>query len=414
VGLIKNLFAPKAISVNEERAWSSWPGVGTSKAGVNVTPETGLGSSPVWGATRLLADSVAMLPIILYERLVAGGKERAETQPLFEVLHDSPNVSQTAYTWKRVTMVHAALWGNAYSLILPGPRGFADQLVPLHPDGVRVETIPGGYRYQLRQPDGTEKPVNREDVLHIRGLSLDGQTGMSVIRYARESIGINLAARDYGATFFKQGARPIGILRAPGVLTKEGRENIREYFMEQHSGSLNAHRPAVLQEGVEWQATGLTNEDAMLLETLAWSAADVARYFNVPLHMLQETSKVTSWGSGIAELSIGFVTYSLMPWLTNIQEQIGKDLILDKRKFFVEFLVDALLRGKTLERYQAYAVATGGAPWMAPNEVRERENLNAMDGLDEVAKPAAPAPPAPAEEPDPAQEEPSETETENE
>jgi HK97 family phage portal protein len=363
----------------------------STTAGISVGVEAALSSSPVWGAVRLLADSVASLPLVVFKRRFDGGKDRDLNHPIYDILHDQPNPLMTAANFRRVLMVHALLYGNAYAEIRGGPRGFADTLWPLHPDGVRIEKIPGGkVRYHVRQDDGREEPFDDDVIFHMAGLSLNGISGLSLIQYARESIGVNIAARQYTSKFFVNG-RPSGILTHPGKLTKDGRTNMREEWETIHRDS---HKVAILQEGVTWAATGLSAEDAQLVGVLEWSAADVARYFNVPLHLLQETSKVTSWGSGIEELNFAFVTYSLLPWLVNWQQTITKDLITSKFHF-AEFIVDALLRGKTLERYQAYQIANGSAPWLTVNEIRAAENRNPLPGGDELQKPApAPRPPA--------------------
>lgn len=378
---------------------------GSTLAGIRVDASAALSSSPVWGATRLLADSVASLPLVIFRRRSDGGKERDTNHPVYDLLHDTPNPLMTAYTFRRVMMVWALLWGNAYAEIRPGQRGLVDTLWPLHPDGVRVDPLSGGdgIRYLVRQPDGTERVYNDDQILHLPGLSLNGISGMSLMQYARESIGVNLAARQFTSRFFAQGGRPSGILTHPGKLTPAGRQNMREEWDAIHASAANAHKVAILQEGVTWAATGLSSEDAQLIGVLEWSAADVARYFNVPLHLLQETSKVTSWGSGIEELNFAFVTYSLLPWLVNWQQTITKDLIVANRFWFAEFVVDALLRGKTLERFQAYQIASGSAPWLTPNEIRAAENRNPVPGGDTFAQPTAPRPPAapPSNQPPP-------------
>jgi HK97 family phage portal protein len=381
--------------------WSDYwygPIGGQTLSGIKVGVEAALSASPVWAAVRLLADSVAALPLVIFKRRADGGKDRDPNHPIYDLLHESPNPLMTAYNFKRVMMVWCLLWGNAYAEIRPGRRGTVDTLWPLHPDGVRIEEIPGGkIRYQVRQRDGTEKAYDDEQIFHIPGLSLNGISGMSVMQIARESIGLSIAAKNFSSGFFSRGGRPSGILTHPGKLTKDGRTNMREEWEAVHA---TPHRVAILQEGVTWHATGLSSEDAQLLGLLEWSAADIARYFNVPLHLLQETAKVTSWGSGIEELNSAFVTYSLLPWLVNWQQTITKDLIVFNQFFFAEFIVDALLRGKTLERYQAYQIASGSAPWLAPNEIRAAENRNPLPGGDELQKPpTSPAPRPPAAPP---------------
>jgi HK97 family phage portal protein len=379
--------------------YSSAPSLGTF-SGVAIGAEAALQSSPVWAATRLIADSVAMTPIITYSRRRDGGKDRAPEHPVYELLHDQPNQWQTAYAWKRMMMVHALLWGNGYSRIVSGPRGTVDQLIPLHPDGVRVQRIAGnktytsyshgfyaGYsqyptstvRYQVLGSDGVWETVNDEDIFHLPGLSLDGVSGLCLMRYARESIALEIAAKRHSALAFGQGTRLSGILKVKGTLGKEAKDRLIESWQENKGGLANHFKSAILDDNADWIQTGMNNQDAQLLEQLNWSVEDVARFFNVPLHMIQHTSKETSWGSGIEQISLGFVTYSLLPWLTNWEQTIGKDLITARRTYFAEFLLDNLLRGDTKSRYEAYQIALGGnngPGWMDGDEVRIRENMN--------------------------------------
>lgn len=371
---------------------------GATYSGVSVSADTALSSSPVWAATQLQSNSIAMAPIIMYGRLPDGGKERAWDHPLYELLHDQPNGWQTAYQWKSMMMVHALLWGNGYSQIKPGPRGDPAALVPLHPDGVRVEQLPdgGGIRYQVRQRDGREEPVNDEDMFHLPGLSIDGISGLSIIRYARESIGLELAAKRHSALAFGQGTTLSGILKVKGSLPKEAKDRLVQSWQGEKGGGANAFKSAVLDENADWIQTGMNNQDAQLLEQLGWSVEDCARFFNVPLHMIQHTSKETSWGTGIESIKNGYVTFSVMPWTMKWEQVILKDLIIAKRVYFAEFLLDVLLRGDTLTRYQAYQIALGGnngPGWLKPNEVRIRENMNPEPGLDEINRgPSGPPP----------------------
>jgi HK97 family phage portal protein len=366
----------------------SMPGGGMSAAGVYITAESALAHSAVWACVRLLAESTASLPLLVYRRRLDGGKDRALDHPIYDLLHSGPNPQTTAFSFKRVEMVHALLWGNAYAQILPGPRGPVDRLRVLHPDGVRPILQPDGtLAYRVNFKDGPRMLLD-DEVFHLPGLSLDGYQGLSVMQYAREAIGLGLQARQYQSRFFSQGGRLGGILKVKGRLSKDGKLKLKEDWTAGNSGAAGAYRVAVLDEDAEFQTIGLTAEDAQVLSSLEWSSQDSARFFNVPLHMIGDTSNVTSWGSGIEQLSLGFVTYSLMPWLVNWQDTIGKDLIIANRTYFAEFLVDALLRGDTLKRYQAYQLAAGGqAPWMTRNEVRAAENRNPLEGLDEVLQP---------------------------
>ena len=380
MGILTELLRPRTqayINSNpsDERNWSAGAS-GISSSGMYVTPESALQASPVWACVRLLAETLAMLPVIMYRRLADGGKERAPEHPLYGLLHDAPNSGQTAFAFKRLEMVHALLYGNAYAEIVPGPRGPVDGLTSIHPSMVRVEVLPGGgVRYKVRRADGTERVVLDEDMFHLAGLSANGVEGLSLVQYARESIGLQLAAEGYAARFYSQNARPGGVLETDKKLDLDDAEKLRNSWQKAHAGLGNAHSVAVLEQGVTWKQIGMTNEDAQLIAQLDWSAADVARFFNVPLHMIQLMTKTTSWGSGIEEMSMEFVTYSLLPWIRNWEDTIRKDLIVANRTYFAEFLLEGLLRGKLADRYSAYSVGRMNG-WLNVNEIRRLENMN--------------------------------------
>lgn len=354
-------------------------------SGVSVTPETALKISTVWACTGLIAESVGMLPLLTYRYLADGGREVAKDHPLYQVLHSLPNAEQTAIEFREMMTGHVLLRGNAYALILPGRRGFADQLVPVHPDHVQPEILPN-HRMRYRVTGEWAGTYLDEEMLHLRGRTNDGRTGLSVVSAAREAFGLALAAEGYGARYFGNNSQPSGVLKMPGKLKPEGARRLKAEWDEAHRGVNAAHRVAVLEEGLEWQQIGVTNKDSQFLELREFTAEDVCRWFRVPPHMVGLTSKSTSWGSGIEEMSAGFVTYTLQPWLTRWQQAIMRDLILAPQAYFVEFVVDALLRGRTLDRYNAYAIARNNG-WLSVNEIRQRENLNPVDGGDGYLQP---------------------------
>lgn len=378
-----------ALNPFDDRYYDVSSGGGMSAAGVYVDAERALAHSAVWACVRLLSESLASLPIKIYRRRLDGGKDEAPDHPIYDLLHSEPNKQTTAFAFKRVAMVHALLWGNGFAQIIPGPRGPVDRLRILHPDGVTVQQRPDGtIVYRVNFKDGP-KTLLDDEVFHITGLSLNGITGLSVMEYAREAIGLGLVARQYQSRFFSQGGRLGGILNVKGRLSQNSKTKLSADWKAGNSGVSGAYRVAVLDEDATFQAIGMNAEDAQVIGSLDWSTQDAARFFNVPLHMIGDTSKVTSWGSGIAELSLGYLTYSLLPWIVNWQDTILKDLIVANRTYFAEFILDALLRSDTLKRYQAYALAGGGqAPWMLRNEIRAKENMNPLDGLSEMLQPA--------------------------
>ena len=341
-------------------------------SGMVVTPETALKISTVWACVGLLADCVAMLPLVMYRRLPNGGRERVDNHPLSYPLHTLPNSKQTAIEFRSMMQGHLMLRGNAYARIVPGPRGPVDELIPIHPDRVTIEALPdGGARYRV----AGDRVYNDEDILHVKGLSLDGVRGLSFVEHARETIGLSLAGERSRAKFFGNGSRVMGVLKTPGKLSKDGGARIKASWEAAQSGVENSFRTAVLEEGLEWQDIGLNYKDAQFIEGSEFTAEDIARWLRVPPHMIGLTSKATSWGSGIEQMGIGFVTYTLMPWLIRWTQAISRDLIIAPQLYFAEFITDALLRGDTLSRYNAYSIARSIGVLNA-NDIRKLENMN--------------------------------------
>lgn len=360
-----------------------WGGTGsTAVSGVHISPETALKLSTVWACVGLLSETIASLPLIIYRYLEnEGGRSRARNHPLYDVLHSQPNANQTAFEFTQMMQAHALLRGSGYSRIRPGPRGFADHLEPIHPDQVRKEKLENGrIRYII---DG--KPVNAEDVFEVGGLSLDGVNTLSVIGYARDSLGLGMAAENYGSRFFRNDSRPGGILTTDAAIKTDVAQRTKAMWESAHSGS-NQHRVAVLGNGMKWQQVGISPEDAQFLQTREYQAEDICRWFRVPPHMVGLTSKQTSWGTGIEQMSIGFVTYTLRPWLVRWSQAIQRDLILDTSRYFADFVVEGLLRGDTTARYNAYAIARQWG-WMSVNDIRGLENMNPIDNGNKYLEP---------------------------
>lgn len=366
-----------------------WRDGALAVSGVPVNAETALKLSTWWACDRLICETVASLPALVYERLVDGGRQRATNHPLYDVLHTRPNDYQTPIEFFDFMTHSAAARGNAFARIVAGPRGFADQLKPVHPDYVRMERLSDNrLRYRVAEPGRPVEVLSDEQMLHLKGMSADGVTGASVVGYARDSVGLGLAAERYGARFFRNNAEPRGVLKSQTKLSPEAAKRVKTSWDSAHGGE-NQGRIAVLEEGLDYQAISLNNKDSQFLESREFQAEDVCRWWRVPPHMVGLTSKVTSWGSGIEQLGQGFVTYTLMPWLVRWQQAISRDLILAPNKYFVEFATEALLRGDLKGRYDAYAIALDKG-FMSPNEVRQRENLNPRTGGDAFTGSAAP------------------------
>ncbi len=414
MGIFSGLITP--IQYQAQNALSDFwyqPVGQESVTGIRVDADTASAYSAVWACVRAIADNLASVPLPIYRRLPDGGRERARDYYLYDVFATAPNRFQTPIEFRSMMTRHVLLRGNAYAHIVAGRRGFASQLIPLHPDRMKVEQLDdGGLRYRYRK--GVQEIIyNDDEIFHLRGISEDGITGMSVLRYARESIGLGLATESYGARLFNQGARPGGILKHPGKLSDEAKKRLALSWQEAHGGLGKAHGTAVLEEGLEWQAVGMTNEDAQFLASREFQISEIARWFGVPLFMIQETSKVTSWGTGIAHLGLAFDTYTLLPWSIRWDQTITRDLIVETGTYYAEHLFDSLKRVDIKTRYEAYGMARQWG-WFSVNDIRRRENDNPVENGDIYLQasnmieagapppPQQPPPPAPQPEPIPA------------
>lgn len=361
-------------------------------SGPVVTPETALRLTAVYRCVAILAQTIAALPLQIYRRMPDGGKERATNNPLYGLLHDQPNPWQTSYDFRSLLMTHLCLRGNGYAEILPGPRGFADQLIPLHPDRVRVEMIEG-YRLRYRYSDplraGAERVLTQDEVFHVRGPSTDGIMGMSPITANREAIGLALATEEYGARFFSNDATPGGVLVTPAKLDADAAKRMKESWLASQGGT-NRHKVAVLEQGLKFEPLGMKNEDAQFLDTRRFQVEEIARMFGIPPHMIGATDKSTTWGSGLEQQTLGFIIFTLTPWLEAWEQAISRDLILIEQIYFAQHTIEGLLRGDSAARAAFYQSGIQNG-WLSPNEVRVLEDRNARDGGDSFVQPTSKA-----------------------
>lgn len=359
----------------------------TSEAGVNVTSDSAMQTSAVYAAVRVIAESVASLPLLVYQRLNSGGKERVPNQNIYKILHGRPNSFQTAFEfWEMVTAM-LCLRGNAY--LFKGKTGDnkIKELLPLQVDNVMPEQQSDwSIEYHVNSGDGRLLGTfTSNEIMHIRGLTLDGIMGISPIAYHRNAIGLTIEANDYGARFFKNSARPSGIIEHPKTLGPEAYERLKRDWKQQYGGK-NTAETAILEEGMQFKPVTMTNEDGQFLETRQFQIEEIARIFRVPAVLLQHADKTSTYASS-EQFFLSFTKYTLMPWLRRIESCVNKDLFPATSNYFAEFLVDALERADAKTRSEFYASALQNE-WMSRNEVRERENLNRISGGDEFRNPA--------------------------
>ena len=361
-----------------------------SKAGVQVSNETAMRCAPVYASVKVLGESVGSLPCHLYERKERG-RDRAVDHWGYDLMHRQTGPRTPACAWVETAVYHMALTGNHYSVIDWNNSGGVNQLFPLNPTRVEVETTARGLvNYKYQDDKGKEYVYPEAQILHVPAFSWDGITGISPIGYARETLGLTIATEEFGARFFANGTNMGTIYTLPEGkrLGDEEKTKLTEDLRASHGGLAKAHQAVVLPAGMTATKVAIPPDDAQWIEARKLNKADVASIFRVPLHMIQEHEKSTSWGTGIEQMTMGFVSYTLRPWLIRIEQMLNLKLLrgTDRERFYFEFLVDALMRGDQKTRGEFYSMMVTNQV-MTPNEVREKENMNPIEGGDEVIKP---------------------------
>jgi len=355
---------------------------GSTAAGQAVNERSAMQMSAVYACVRILSEAIAALPLHFYQYNDSGGKEKAIQHPLYPILHDEPNPEMTAFSFRETLMTHLLLWGNAYAQIIRNGRGEVLALYPLMPDRMTVDRDARGrvyYEYTRSESDantiGKKSSVLLlpEDVFHIPGLGFDGLVGYSPIAMAKRAVGLGLACDEYGAAFYANGAQPGGVLEHPGVVKNP--QHVRDSWNAIYQGAKNAHKVAILEEGMSYKPISVNPQEAQFLETRKFQIDEIARIFRVPPHMVGDLDK--SSFSNIEQQSLEFVKYTLAPWIARWEQTIHRTLLLPSEKawHFARFNVEGLLRGDYQSRMNGYAVARQNG-WMSANDIRELENLD--------------------------------------
>ena len=355
--------------------------LGNSTAGKAVTERSAMQMTAVFSCVRILAEAIAGLPLHLYCYKEDGGKEKALGHPLYLLLHDEPNPEMSSFVFRETLMTHLLLWGNAYAQIIRNGKGEVVALYPLMPNRMTVDRDSSGqlfYSYQMSNSDAPTMPggtviLKPSDVLHVPGLGFDGLVGYSPIAMAKNAIGLAIATEEYGAKFFANGATPGGLLEYPGTVKDPDR--VRESWNKGFSGSQNAGKVAILEEGMKYTPISIAPEQAQFLETRKFQINEIARIFRIPPHMIGDLEK--SSFSNIEQQSLEFVKYTLDPWVVRWEQSLSRALFTpeEKSRYFFKFNVEGLLRGDYQSRMNGYATARQNG-WMSANDIRELENLD--------------------------------------
>lgn len=372
IPILSKLFKSRASPQNTfwQNAYAFF--FGPTPSGKTVNERTAMATSAVYACVRVLSETIASLPLHVYRR-TGQGKEKAIEHNLYYLLHDEPNPEMTSFVFRETLMGHLLLWGNAYAQIIRDGRGKVIALYPLLPDRMEVGRTEKGELYYCYLKDGQEYLLRREEVLHIPGLGFDGLVGYSPIAMAKNAIGMALATEEYGSRLFANDARPSVVLEHPGILKDP--EKIRDSWNQIYRGSENAHKVAVLEEGMQVKTLSMPPEQAQFLETRKFQIEEICRIFRVPPHLVANLDRATF--SNIEHQSISFVVHTIRPWLVRLEQAFNKALFSEKEKgdYFTSFVVDGLLRGDYASRMQGYSVGIQNG-FMSPNDVRSLENMN--------------------------------------
>lgn len=363
-----------------------------SAAGITVTADGSLRLAAVLGAVLLIAESLASVPLSLYERLPGGGRRLRDDHPLYRILHDLANPLQTAFDVRAQTLAHRLLYGNSYCEIEYSADGYPVALWPLDPQRVGVVEMEDrrlAYTYWSDTYGGLALPARF--VHHQRGLSLRGFVGLSPIRTAMNAVGMGLAMEEFGARYFVNGAAPSVVLSHPAKLAPEAVKNLRASFEMQWSGLSNAHRIAVVGEGVKPELLTVPIAESQFLQSRQFQIKEIARIFRTPPGLLGET-ETTTYASAEQEI-LRFRELTLGPWAERAEKEIFRDLLTEdeQRTLFAQHTLAKLQATDIKTRHESYQISKN-IGILTTNEIREMEDRNPVAGGDVLWMPLNMAP----------------------
>lgn len=354
-----------------------------SASGVNVNEQSALHMVAVWACVRVIAETVGSLPFPVYRRM-GRGRERVYDHQVYRLLNRQPNPETTPMVFREAITAHALTWGMGYIYVVRHPyTGEAESLWMLLPD----RTFPvrsqkdRSLSYQTTLPDGRQTLLPSRDVVPIVGLGYDGVTGYSPIRMGMEAIGAGLAAEEFANRFYSQGAHIGGIVEIPGRLNESAQERLSESIKETHQGLGRSHLMMLLEEGVKYHQIGIPPDEAQFLETRKFQAEEIARLYRVPPHKIGLMDRSTH--SNIEQQAIEWSTDTILPWCRRWEQPVNIRLFdeREQRELYAEHNMDGIMRGDIKSRYEAYSVGRQWG-WLSANDVREKENMNPIDGGD--------------------------------
>ena len=360
---------------------ASWMFDGSaSKTGIAITEDSAMRLSAVFGAVRVISETIASLPWMVKQDF-EGNTRNAAAHPINQLIH-SPNGIMTDFNFRETCQAHLCLHGNAFIAIKRNEAGQPIKLIPVHPDRVQVKVYKDEKFYTI---DDGKETFDDTEMIHILGLSFDGIVGKSVIEAARESIGLGLAADQFGGSFFGNGANVSAVLTHPGRLSDEAYKRLMASWQRRYSGLDNAHKTAILEEGMNLTKVSISPSESQFLETRQFGVVDIARFFRIPLAYLGSLEN-SSTRANIEEQGIQFQRNTILPWVKRWEAEFNRKLFPNGNDYYIRFNMDGLLRGDITSRYSSYATARQWG-WLSVNDIRKFEGLDNIDNGDTYLQP---------------------------
>jgi len=345
-----------------------------------MSPTSAMSISAVYACVKVLAESIAQLPRVIIKN-TGVKKDRDSSHRLYNLIHSAPNEFQTAYEWAETLMMHLALYGNSYHFIIYSDDGFPEQLIPISNERVKVIRSKDYYAYEI---EGYDKPFARFEILHFRGMSLDGVTGISPIKEQSATLNGAKATLDYSSRYFETDGQVPGWIEFPGRFKdQDQRTNFIQSWKKSQAG-VNRRSVAVLESGMKYHDVAISNEDAQLIESRKYQVEDIARIFRVPPHKIGHLERSTN--NNIEHQAIEFVQDTVLSWAIRVEQTLHRQILLDSPTHSVSLILDGMLRGDTKSRYESYSIGINTG-FLTRNEVRSMENRNPLPGLDEPIQP---------------------------
>lgn len=374
-------FFVRRLNLLDVEGWRGY--TNESDSGEHVTATNVLSLSAAWACVNLLCGTQASLPLMVYRTDPKGARTVARDHPLYRVLHDSPNYDQTAVDFWEFMFASIELWGNAYAEI-ERSAGKVTGLNPIRPDIVSTRRLSTGAIEYSWSYDGVSRRETDDKIFHVRGFGGDPLGGLSTLTYGRQTFGLARAIDRSAGAMFRNGMRPSVQLKFESWLTQDQRALANGTLSDKYIGAMNTGKPFIAEGGSSLEPISINPEDAQMLESRGFSVEEICRFFGVPPFMVGHTEKVTSWGTGLSEQTLGFQKFTLRRRLNRTEQAAEKQLLTPQDRaagITVEFNIEGLLRGSSAERASFYNAGLSNG-WLTIDEVRAKENLPPVPGGD--------------------------------